>query len=246
MGLIEVFDRNEFEKSMEACYSDPLHVDPSFLCLLYLVFAIGLVLAVPTPNTREDAIIKQLRGPGLEWAERFYRGAKHLGDPVSGFEDADFWSIQALLLMSVYTLSISKRNAAYAYYGKCSIFPDPNPPPKSPLILLESGLLLTSSQVWQFDPHLLWAYIGKRPRTTSSSGLKIQQSGVTCGGLYSCSIVFFRRPWGDPLLYPRGIVPATYSRLSLSPTELGNRLSTASTPVGSTPLSRARRSSVSY
>ena len=105
---------------MDICYSDPLHVDPSFLCLLYLVFAIGLVLAVPVPGTPEDHIIKRLRSDDQEWAERFYRSAKLLGDPVSGFEDADFWSIQALLLMSVYMLSISKRNAAYAYYGRCS------------------------------------------------------------------------------------------------------------------------------
>jgi hypothetical protein len=55
-----------------------------------------------------------------DWAEMFYRSAKLLGDPVSGFEDADLWSVQALVLMSIYTLAISKRNAAYAYYGELS------------------------------------------------------------------------------------------------------------------------------
>jgi hypothetical protein len=51
MGLIEVFDKNSFLASVEACYTDPLHVDTCTLCLLYLVFAIGLVLANPAPNT---------------------------------------------------------------------------------------------------------------------------------------------------------------------------------------------------
>ena len=39
-------------------------------------------------------------------------------DPDSGFEDADFWSIQALSLMTMYMLVVSKRNRAYAYLGK--------------------------------------------------------------------------------------------------------------------------------
>lgn len=38
-------------------------------------------------------------------------------DPDSGFEDADFWSVQALSLMTVYMMAVSKRNRAYAYLG---------------------------------------------------------------------------------------------------------------------------------
>lgn len=53
----------------------------------------------------------------MDRAEIFFRSAKCLGDPTSGFEDADFWSVQALLLMSVYMLTKTKRNAAYAYHG---------------------------------------------------------------------------------------------------------------------------------
>ncbi|RKU40062.1 hypothetical protein DL546_000525 [Coniochaeta pulveracea] len=118
MGLIDVFDKKWFEGSMETCYTDPLRVDTCTICLLYLVFAIGLVLANPAPNTEEATIIDRMRSDtSTEWAEMFYRSAKLLGDPVSGFEDSDLWSIQALILMSVYMLTISKRNAAYAYYG---------------------------------------------------------------------------------------------------------------------------------
>ncbi|KAK1847021.1 fungal specific transcription factor domain-containing protein [Colletotrichum chrysophilum] len=116
-GLIQVFDRPTFERSLEACYSDPLTAQSSFLCLLYLTFAIGMVFATPLPNSKEDAIFKKLRTAQFDRAESFFRSAKALGDPISGFEDADFWSVQALLLMAVYMLAVSKRNAAYAYFG---------------------------------------------------------------------------------------------------------------------------------
>ncbi|OLN94008.1 Filamentous growth regulator 27-like protein 1, partial [Colletotrichum chlorophyti] len=116
-GLIEVFNRPAFEKSVEACYSDPLAAQSSFLCLLYLTFAIGTVLGTPLPGSKEDAIFKKLRSSQLDRAELFFRSAKALGDPISGFEDADFWSVQALSLMAVYMLAVSKRNAAYAYFG---------------------------------------------------------------------------------------------------------------------------------
>jgi hypothetical protein len=33
-----------------------------------------------------------------------------VNDPIIGFEDAGFWSIQALLLMAVYMLTVSKRH----------------------------------------------------------------------------------------------------------------------------------------
>ncbi|CRK21799.1 hypothetical protein BN1708_013227 [Verticillium longisporum] len=116
-GLIEIFNRSAFEASVGACYSDPLSAQSSFICLLYLTFAIGTVLGTPLPSTREDAVFKKLRTDQFNRAEMFFRSAKSLADPVSGFEDADFWSVQALSLMAVYMLAVSKRNAAYAYFG---------------------------------------------------------------------------------------------------------------------------------
>jgi hypothetical protein len=104
--------------TLDTCYSDPLSVDPNWLCLLFLVLAIGLVMAAPSPGTREDAIIQKLKGERADRAEVFYLDAKHLKDPSAGFEDAGFWSIQALTLMAVYNLAVSKRNAAYAFYGE--------------------------------------------------------------------------------------------------------------------------------
>lgn len=101
------------------CYHDPLTVDPAVLCLINLVFSIGLVLSSPLHGTEDDAVVKKLRdNKDFNRAEVFFRNAKSLADPVSGFEDADFWSVQALLLMSTYMLAVSKRNAAYAYHGK--------------------------------------------------------------------------------------------------------------------------------
>ncbi|KAH9900606.1 fungal-specific transcription factor domain-containing protein [Xylariomycetidae sp. FL2044] len=73
-------------------------------------------MAAPFPNTDEAAVIDKLR-LNPDRPELFFRNAKSLADPVSGFEDSDFWSVQALLLMSLYMLAVSKRNASYAYYG---------------------------------------------------------------------------------------------------------------------------------
>lgn len=105
-------------KHLNSYYSDPLHADPTWLCLFHLTIAIGLVLATPPPGTQDDAIIHKLRAGPIDQAEVFYFNARHLGDPTTGFENADIWSIQALLLMAIYNLAISKRNAAFAYCGK--------------------------------------------------------------------------------------------------------------------------------
>jgi hypothetical protein len=117
-GLVEVFHRKSFMTTLDTCYTDPLGVDPNWLCLLFLVLAIGLVMAAPIPGTREDDIIQKLKGEQTDRAEVFYLDAKNLSDPSAGFEDAGFWSIQALTLMALYNLAVSRRNAAYAYYGE--------------------------------------------------------------------------------------------------------------------------------
>lgn len=74
-------------------------------------------MASPQPGTPEDAIIRRLRAEPFDRAELFYENAKELRDPSTGFEDSGFWSIQALTLMSLYMLAVSRRNAAYAYHG---------------------------------------------------------------------------------------------------------------------------------
>ncbi|EMD90295.1 hypothetical protein COCC4DRAFT_68999 [Bipolaris maydis ATCC 48331] len=116
-GLLQVFNRDRFFKSLEQCYSDPLSVSSSWLCLLYLVFAIGLTMATPLSGSPEALIIDKLRSEHLDRAEAFYLNAKSLNDPMTGLEDQDFWSVQALLLMSVYMLAKTKRNTAFALLG---------------------------------------------------------------------------------------------------------------------------------
>ncbi|KAL2350984.1 fungal-specific transcription factor domain-containing protein [Cryomyces antarcticus] len=116
-GLVHMFDRQSFLNSVRSCYVDPLSTDPTWLCHLNLVFAIGLMLATPRAGTTEAAIIEKLLKDDLDRAEIFYLNAKSLSDPLTGFEDAGFWSIQALFLMAVYMLTKSKRNAAFAAFG---------------------------------------------------------------------------------------------------------------------------------
>lgn len=115
-GLVEVVNRSAFMNDVEHCYSDPHAVDPSWLCLLYLVFATGLVFATPVPGTKEDLVIQKLRSEPLDRAEIFYYNAKNLGDP-STFENPDLWSIQTLLIMTLYMLAVAKRNRAYTLHG---------------------------------------------------------------------------------------------------------------------------------
>jgi len=116
-GLIEVFDRKAFIDGVESVYRDPLSAGNYFLCHLFLVLALGLLLAAPTPGSRQELIIQKLLSAKMDRAELFFRSARSMCDPDSGFEDADFWSVQALSLMTVDMLAVSKRNRAYAYLG---------------------------------------------------------------------------------------------------------------------------------
>ncbi|KAI1212946.1 fungal-specific transcription factor domain-containing protein [Annulohypoxylon truncatum] len=116
-GLVDIFNRKDFLRSVDECYKEPLNTNPPLICILNLVFAIGLAIARPINGTDEATIIQKLHAEPTNRAELFYRNAENIYHPVSGFEDADFWSVQALLLMSLYKLVVSKRNASYFYYG---------------------------------------------------------------------------------------------------------------------------------
>ncbi|KAK4186531.1 fungal-specific transcription factor domain-containing protein [Podospora australis] len=116
-GIVEVFDRRVFMQSVEACYRDPPAASNYFLCHLFLVLALGLLLAAPAPGSLQDDVIQKQLSARPDRAELFFRSARTMCDPGAGFEDADFWSVQALCLMTLYMLIISKRNTAYAYLG---------------------------------------------------------------------------------------------------------------------------------
>ena len=58
---------------------------------------------------------------------RFFWSAQAVGSGLNGFGCADFETVQALLLMSVYMLSSSRRDAAYDCLGKFSTTPIARP-----------------------------------------------------------------------------------------------------------------------
>ncbi|KAK4043233.1 fungal-specific transcription factor domain-containing protein [Parachaetomium inaequale] len=116
-GLIEILDRASFLRSVEECYRDPPSASNYFLCNLYLVLALGLLLAAPVPGSHDEDVVQRQLAAQPDRAELFFRSARSMCDPGAGFEDADFWSIQALSLMTIYMLILSKRNRAYAYLG---------------------------------------------------------------------------------------------------------------------------------
>ncbi|KAM7189274.1 activator of stress genes 1 [Rhypophila sp. PSN 637] len=116
-GLIEVMDKKIFMDKIDSCYADPLTAESSLLCHLFLVLALGLVLSAPISGSREEEVIRRLQDAQLDRAEHFFRSAKSMCNPDNGFEDDDFWSVQALSLMALYMLAVSKRNTAYAYLG---------------------------------------------------------------------------------------------------------------------------------
>ena len=116
-GLVEALDERTFLAKLDRCYDDPFSLDHTWLCHLNLVFAIGLCLATPDEGSREAQIVDNIRSKYPDQSEVFYYNAKSLSNPLIGFEDAGFWSIQALMLMTVYMLTRSKESTAYAYCG---------------------------------------------------------------------------------------------------------------------------------
>lgn len=92
--------------TFEVCYVDPLSADGNWLCHLYLMFAIGLVLATPVPGSNADAVFQRLKlssanrtvapvsNYAITRAESFYKTAREsCKDPYALFEDSDFWSV---------------------------------------------------------------------------------------------------------------------------------------------------------
>ena len=85
---------------------------------MYLTYATGLVLATPKGGDAEERIVRRLRQLVFDVPENFFRNTTRIVDPLTIQENADFWSVQILCLMTIYMLSISRRNAAYSYLGK--------------------------------------------------------------------------------------------------------------------------------
>lgn len=104
--------------SLESYYTDPSSVWESNLCLLYLVLANGLVLAIPSQSTQTFDLLNSMVTDPSDYADMFFQSGKWVGEKVPGFEDGDIWSIQARVLMALYKFLISKWNASYDYLGE--------------------------------------------------------------------------------------------------------------------------------
>ena len=74
-GMIQVFDERAFREMLDRCFSGPLNIDPSWLCLLNLVFAIGLVLATPKAGSRDPILVGKLLSARPDRSEIFYLNA---------------------------------------------------------------------------------------------------------------------------------------------------------------------------
>lgn len=161
--MIYIFDRGSFSNEVAAIYANPLQADQSRLSILNLVFAVGLQLTKTsaTHSFRENEILKRLDGGNIDRVETFYLNATHFNDGLSGFEDGDITSVQGLLLITVFMLTVAKRNAAWAYLG----------------LFHPLRIITMSNQVqeWQLDLHMPLACIESRllllsPYLSSVSG----------------------------------------------------------------------------
>lgn len=123
-GMLYLFDEGWFKQRLERTYQNPLAAEQQWMCILYLVFAIGLQLRthLANPSPRETAILRRLQPDEVDRSQMFFLGARHLNESMSAVEDGDFTSIQILLLMTWYMLSVGKRHTAWSYIGIASLY----------------------------------------------------------------------------------------------------------------------------
>ncbi|RSM13662.1 hypothetical protein CEP52_001806 [Fusarium oligoseptatum] len=120
-GLLWVLDPNWTDMALSRVYAAPDSAAASDRCLIYLVLAIGFTMGPVSLSSGHNAVIQEMRMLDDQWGERLFAAAKSIGDPMTAFEDEGWsedgglWSVQALALMSYFTLLVSRRNAAYAY-----------------------------------------------------------------------------------------------------------------------------------
>ena len=83
-------------------------------------------LVMPSPFdclARHEKMIILTRYTKIHHVENFYAKATHLHDLDIDFDGGGFENIQALTLICVYMLLVSRENTAWAYHGKTlSIF----------------------------------------------------------------------------------------------------------------------------
>lgn len=118
IGFVEIFDRQHFLALVRKCYDQSTPVSPPIVFLLQLVCAIGLVVANPAAGSRDEATLRPLLSNRAIQAESFFNDARKNVCSTSAFEDPQVVTIQGFLLITLYMLHLSRRNAAYAYLGE--------------------------------------------------------------------------------------------------------------------------------
>ncbi|KAK9349730.1 fungal-specific transcription factor domain-containing protein [Lipomyces doorenjongii] len=101
-----VFDMTVFYEQVSLIYQNPMRCSNNWLCLLYLVCAIGAVL--PTANGGFEL------GVTAKKAMLTMRG---LGLMKDAAEDGEIWVVQAYLLIAMYYQLIGKRNVSWIHLG---------------------------------------------------------------------------------------------------------------------------------
>ncbi|CAG1968460.1 unnamed protein product, partial [Fusarium graminearum] len=114
LGFIDVTSPESVEAKLHRIYNGPSQVHYSDRCIIYLVLAIGLTF---DSGLAEGA----LQATNLK--EQFFASAEALLQSIEtqrGIETYNGvpWTLQALVLMSLYMLCVSRRHAAHSYCGR--------------------------------------------------------------------------------------------------------------------------------
>ncbi|KAH7037988.1 uncharacterized protein B0I36DRAFT_315233 [Microdochium trichocladiopsis] len=116
VGFVDLFDRGSFLESVGYCFINPLAVSPAFLSQLYLVLAIGLILADRDDTTTHGGLlIAKLHAQSHVYAESFFRNARGLADFRPDFESANTSTVEILLLIALWKLTSWRRDSAHHY-----------------------------------------------------------------------------------------------------------------------------------
>lgn len=112
---MEILDEATIQELLQTCYSELRPQDPGRTCLLYLLFAAGS--ATPEAQRKSEYSDSPLSDT-LGEADKYFDFVEATLLRIGSFEHFEIWMIQAWALMTTYSLSASKWNAADAYIGK--------------------------------------------------------------------------------------------------------------------------------
>ncbi|OAQ96984.1 hypothetical protein LLEC1_02253 [Akanthomyces lecanii] len=114
--LVEILDESMTQKLLQTCYSGLRPQEPGRTCLLYLLLAAGSASLEAQKKPQYSGSESPLSDT-LGEADRYFDYVEATMLRIGSFEHFEIWMIQAWALMTIYSLSASKWNAADAYIG---------------------------------------------------------------------------------------------------------------------------------